>query len=92
MAGWSAMINHIVSHFFQAADLGQPFIMPPELTEEEELAVAILISQEEERRAFPGFEDTLALSMVPPPTTWATTAAVHSPEATRRCKDGVLGR
>jgi hypothetical protein len=29
--------------------------------------VAILISQEEERRAFPGFEDTLALSVAPPP-------------------------
>jgi hypothetical protein len=44
------MINHVVYHYFQVADLGQPFVMPPELTEEEELAATVLISQEEERR------------------------------------------
>jgi hypothetical protein len=29
--------------------------------------VAILITQEEERRAFPGYEDALALSVALPP-------------------------
>jgi hypothetical protein len=38
-----------------------------DMTEEEELAVAILISAEEEKRAFSGFEDALALSVAPPP-------------------------
>jgi hypothetical protein len=61
------MVNHVVSHYFQAADLGLRFVMPPELTEEEELAVAVLISVEEEKRAFPGIEDALALSVAPPP-------------------------
>jgi hypothetical protein len=60
------MINHVVYHYFQAAG-GETYVMPPELTEEEQLAVAALISQEEGRRAFPGFEDALALSVAPPP-------------------------
>jgi hypothetical protein len=41
--------------------------MPFELTEEEELGVAILISQEEDSRAFSGYEDALALSVTPGP-------------------------
>jgi hypothetical protein len=45
--------------------------MPPELTEEEELAVAVLISQEEERRvelrAFSELANALVLSVAPPP-------------------------
>jgi hypothetical protein len=45
--------------------------MPSELTEEEELAVAVLISKEEERRAelraFPELADALVLSVAPPP-------------------------
>jgi hypothetical protein len=45
------MINHVVYHYFQAADRSEVFQMPPKLTEEEELAVAVLISREEERRA-----------------------------------------
>jgi hypothetical protein len=61
------MVNHVVYHYFQAADLGLPFVVPPELTEEEELWVAILISTEGERKAFLGIEDALALSMAPPP-------------------------
>jgi hypothetical protein len=40
--------------------------MPPELTVEEQLALAIIISQDEERRAFPGFKDALALVVAPP--------------------------
>jgi hypothetical protein len=44
--------------------------MPPELTEEEELAVTVLISQEEETRAelraFPELVDALVLSVAPP--------------------------
>jgi hypothetical protein len=49
------------------ADRGDTYVMPPELTEEEQLAVAVLISQEEEMRAFPGFDDALTLSVVPSP-------------------------
>jgi hypothetical protein len=45
------MINHVVYYYFQAQDCGEVYEMPPELTEEEELAVAVLISKEEERRA-----------------------------------------
>jgi hypothetical protein len=60
------MINHVVYHYFQAADRGETYVMPPELPEEEQLAVAVLISQEEERRAFPRFKDALALSVMPP--------------------------
>jgi hypothetical protein len=65
------MINHVVYHYFQDADRGEVYQMPPELTEEEELVVAVLISKEEERRvelrAFPELADTLVLSVVPPP-------------------------
>jgi hypothetical protein len=46
--------------------------MPPELTEEEELAIAILISQEQERRveirAFLELVDALVLSVAPTPS------------------------
>jgi hypothetical protein len=41
-------------NYFQAADRGETYVMPPELTEEEE------------RRAFPGYEDALALLVAPP--------------------------
>jgi hypothetical protein len=64
------MINHVVhvvNHNFQAAERGEAYDILPELTEEEQLAVAILISQEEERSVFLGFEDALALTVVPPP-------------------------
>jgi hypothetical protein len=44
-------INHVIYHYFQAVDRGKVYQMPPELTEEEELPVAVLIIQEEERRA-----------------------------------------
>jgi hypothetical protein len=65
------MINHVVYHYFQAADRGEIYQMPSELTEEEELAVAVLISQEEERRAemraFPELANAQVLSAAPPP-------------------------
>jgi hypothetical protein len=38
------MINHVVYHYFHATDRSEVYQMPPELTEEEELAVAVLIS------------------------------------------------
>jgi hypothetical protein len=44
-----------------------PSELPPELTEDEQLQVAILVSAEEEKRAFPGLEDALTLSVAPPP-------------------------
>jgi hypothetical protein len=38
------MVNHVVYHYFQAANRGEAFEIPPELTKEEDLAVAVLIS------------------------------------------------
>jgi hypothetical protein len=61
------MIDHITYHILRAAERGEHFEHPPELTEEEELKVAIIVSAEEEKRAFPGYYDALALSMAPPP-------------------------
>jgi hypothetical protein len=61
------MVHHVVYHYFQAADRGEAYQMPPELTEEEELAIAVLISEEEDRRAFPELADALVLSVAPPP-------------------------
>jgi hypothetical protein len=62
------MINHVIYNYFKAIDNGEPYDLPLELTEEEELTVSVLISQEEERRVFLGYEDALALSMAPPPS------------------------
>jgi hypothetical protein len=42
-------------------------VLPPELTEDEKLQVAVLVNAEEEKRAFPGLEDALFLSVAPPP-------------------------
>jgi hypothetical protein len=65
------MIHHVIYHYFQAADRGEAYQMHPELTEEEELVVAVLISEEKERRAemraFPELADALVLSVAPPP-------------------------
>jgi hypothetical protein len=60
------MVHHVVYQYFQAADHGEAFELSPELTEEEQLAIAVLISQEEERRAFPELANALALSVAPP--------------------------
>jgi hypothetical protein len=46
---------------------GKHYELPPELTKDEQLQVAILVSTEEEKRAFPGLEDALTLSVAPPP-------------------------
>jgi hypothetical protein len=82
------IINHVVYHYFQAADRGLPDDIPPEFTKEEQLMVAILISQEEERRAFPGYEDALALSVAPPPPSGLPPMQPpHTPLARpRRCR------
>jgi hypothetical protein len=61
------MVNHVVYHYFLATDRGKAYEIPPELTKEEQLTVVVLISQEEERRVLPGYEDALALSVAPPP-------------------------
>jgi hypothetical protein len=50
-----------------ANERGEHYELPPELTEDEQLQVAILVSMEEEKRAFPRLEDALALSVAPPP-------------------------
>jgi hypothetical protein len=61
------MVHHVVYQYFHADGRGEAFEIPPELTEEEELAIAVLVSQEEERRAFAELADALALSVAPPP-------------------------
>jgi hypothetical protein len=61
------MVRHVAYLYLRVAQLGQPFDVPSELIEEEELAVAVLIGTKEEKRAFPGLNDALALSVVPPP-------------------------
>jgi hypothetical protein len=48
-----------------ARENGEHYVMPPELTEDEELSMAVLVSTEEEKRAFPRLEDALAFSVVP---------------------------
>jgi hypothetical protein len=50
-----------------ANERGEHYELLPELTEEEQLHLAILVSAEEEKRAFPGLEDALALSVAPLP-------------------------
>jgi hypothetical protein len=90
------MVHHVVYHYFQAIDRGEAYQIPPELTEEEEeLAVAILISEEEDKRAFPELADALVLSVapLPPPRPPADVAAAHSSgDATSRGQGGAMGR
>jgi hypothetical protein len=60
------MVHNVIYQYFQAADCGEAFELPPELIEEQ-LTVAVLITLEEERRMFPELVDALAISVVPPP-------------------------
>jgi hypothetical protein len=60
-------VGNIAYNVLLAKENGEHYVLPPELTEDEELQVAILVSEEEEKRAFPGIEDALALSVAPPP-------------------------
>jgi hypothetical protein len=46
---------------------GEHYVLSPKLTEDEELQVAVLVSAEEEKRAFSRLEDALFLSVAPPP-------------------------
>jgi hypothetical protein len=50
-----------------ANERGEHYELPPELTEDEQLQVAILVSAAEEKCAFLGLEDALTLSIAPPP-------------------------
>jgi hypothetical protein len=50
-----------------AYERSEHYELPPELTEDEQLQVAILVSMEEEKRAFSGLEDALTLFVAPPP-------------------------
>jgi hypothetical protein len=45
---------------------GKHYVLPPELTEDEQLQVAVIVSAEE-KWAFLGLEDALAISVASPP-------------------------
>jgi hypothetical protein len=60
-------VGNVVYNVLLANERGEHYELPPELTEDEQLQVAILVSAEEEKRAFLGLEDALALSVAPPP-------------------------
>jgi hypothetical protein len=60
-------IGNVAYNVLLARGNGKHYVLPPELTEDEELQVAVLVSAEEEKRAFPGLEDALFLSVAPPP-------------------------
>jgi hypothetical protein len=59
--------GNVAYNVLLARDNGEHNVQPLELTEDEELQVAVLICAEEEKRAFPGLEDAIFLSVVPPP-------------------------
>jgi hypothetical protein len=59
--------GNVAYNVLLARDNGEHYVLPLELTEDEELQVAVLISAEEEKRAFPRLEDAIFLSVVPPP-------------------------
>jgi hypothetical protein len=60
-------IGNVVYNVLLANERGEHYELPPELTEDEQLQVAILVSTEEEKCAFPRLEDALTLSVAPPP-------------------------
>jgi hypothetical protein len=60
-------IGNVAYNILLARENGEHYVLPPELTEDEELQVAVLVSAEEEKRVFPGLEDALAISVEPPP-------------------------
>jgi hypothetical protein len=63
-------IGNIVPHAIHAIlanERGEHYELPPELTEDEQLQVAVIVSAEEEKRAFSGLEDALVLSVAPSP-------------------------
>jgi hypothetical protein len=90
------MIHYVIYHYFQATDRSEAYQMPPELTEEEELAIAILISEGEERRAgirvFPELADALVLSVAPPPPPTQQRTSHSAGCATSRGQGGAMGR
>jgi hypothetical protein len=60
-------VANVAYNVLLAKESGEHYVLPPELTEDEQLQVAVIISAEEEKRALPGLEDALALSVAPPP-------------------------
>jgi hypothetical protein len=59
-------VDNVAYNVLLARDNGEHYVLPPELTEDEELQVAVLVSEKEEKWAFPGLEDALFLSVAPP--------------------------
>jgi hypothetical protein len=60
-------IGNVAHNVLLARDNGEHYVLPPELKNDEELQVAVLVSTEEEKQVFPGLEDALFLSVAPPP-------------------------
>jgi hypothetical protein len=60
-------VGNVAYNVLLARDNVEYYVLPPELAKDEELQVAVLVSADEEKRAFPGLEDALFLSVAPPP-------------------------
>jgi hypothetical protein len=60
-------VGNVTYNVLLARENGEHYVLPSEMTEDEELQVAVLVSAEEEKRASLGLQDTLAISMAPPP-------------------------
>jgi hypothetical protein len=56
-------LSGCVYHALQAHAQGKVYEPPSKLVEEEALQVAVILSEMEERRRYPGIEDALASSM-----------------------------
>jgi hypothetical protein len=59
--------GNVAYNVLRARDNSEHYLLPPELTEDQELQVAVLVSAQEEKRAFLGLEDALFISVAPPP-------------------------
>jgi hypothetical protein len=50
-------VANVAYNVLLASENGEHYVLLPELTEYEQLQVAIIVSAEEEKQAFPGLED-----------------------------------
>jgi hypothetical protein len=80
----------VAYHILLAPEWGEHYDMPPELTEEEQLQVDVIVSAEEEKRDFSGFDDALASSTWAAITAASTNASKASSHGQERCRLGPL--